>query len=123
MPTQELYTAYKRFMTLMDRATEAIDRKDLDQAGLLEEQVGSLTSEMTDLLVSSIADSSTPEAIVELKRLLQQALDRVTENQIRLAEWIAETGGDLLRLQQGALAVHSYGPSVSSRLPLFEQQA
>ena len=123
MPSQELYTAYKRFMTLMDRATDAIDRKDLDEAGLLEEQVESLTSEMTALLVSSVADSSTPDAVVELKRLLQQALDRVTQNQIRLAEWIAETGMQRGRLQQGALAVHSYGPSVSSRLPSFEQRA
>jgi hypothetical protein len=123
MPTQELYTAYKRFMTLMDRATDAIDRKDLDEAGLLEEQVESLTSEMTALLVSSVADSSTPEAVVELKRLLQQALDRVTENQIRLAEWIDETGMQRGRLQQGAFAVHSYGSSDSSRLPLFEQRA
>ena len=123
MPTQELYTAYKRFMTLMDRATEAIDRKDLDEAGLLEEQVGSLTSEMTALLVSSIADSSTPEAVVELKRLLQQALDRVTENQIRLAEWIAETGAELLRLQRGAVAVRGYQSLSPSSLPLFEQRA
>ena len=123
MPTQELYRAYQRFMTLMDRATDAIDRKDLDEAGLLEEQVESLTSEMTVLLVSSITEASTPEAVVELRQLLQQALDRVTQNQIRLAEWITETGMQRGRLQQGALAVHSYGSSVSSRLPLFEQRA
>ena len=123
MPTQELYTAYQRFMTLMDRASDAIDRKDLDQAGLLEEQVESSTSEMKALLVSSIADSSTPEAVVELRQLLQQALDRVTQNQLRLAEWIAETGLQRGRLQQGARAVHGYGPSIPSRLPLFEQRA
>jgi hypothetical protein len=120
---QELDAAYNRFMTLMDRATTAIDRKDLGEAGLLEDQVESSTSEMRSLVLSSIAASSTPEAIAELKRLLQQALDRVTQNQIRLAAWIAETGGELTRLQRGSLAVHSYGSSTPSRLPLFEQQA
>ena len=123
MPTQELYTAHKRFMTLMDRATEAFDRKDLDEVGSLEQQVESSTSEMKALLLSSISNSSTPEATVELKRLLQQALDRVTQNQTQLAGWIAETGMQLGRLQQGARAVHGYGPSIPSRLPLFEQSA
>jgi hypothetical protein len=120
MPTQELDAVYNRFMTLMDRATEAIDRKDLDEVGLLEKQVESLTSEMQAILLSSIAASSTPEAVVELKRLLQQALNRVTQNQVRLAEWIAGTGAELLRLQQGAVAVRGYHPL---SLPLFEQRA
>ena len=120
---QELVAAYNRFMKLMDRATEAIDRKDLGEAGLLEKQVESSTSEMKALLLSAIADSSTPEAIVELKRLLQQALDRVTQNQLRLAGWIAETGAEVGRLQQGAVAVRGYQPRSPSRLPLFEQQA
>ncbi len=123
MPTQELYTAYTRFMTLMDRATEAIDRKDLDEAGLLEEQLESSTSEMKALLLTSIANSTTPEAVVELKRLLEQALDRVTRNQTQLAGWIAETGMQVGRLKQGARAVHGYGPSIPSRLPSFEQRA
>jgi hypothetical protein len=123
MSMQELYTAYKRFMTLMDRATEAIDRKDLGETGLLEKQVESSTSEMKALLLSSVAESSTPDAIVELKGLLQQALDRVTQNQLRLAEWIAETGADVGRLQQGAVAVRGYHPLSPSGLPLFEQQA
>jgi|SRR6185503_7931700 hypothetical protein len=123
MPMEELETLYNRFMKLMDRATNAIDRKDLGEAGLLEEQVGPLTSEMTTLLLSTIADSSTPEANAEMKRLLQQALDRVTQNQIQLAGWIAETGAELLKLQQGAVAVRGYQPSTPSSLPLFEQQA
>jgi hypothetical protein len=120
---EELETLYNRFMKLMDRATSAIDRKDLDEAGLLEEQVGPLTSEMTTLLLSTTADSSTPEANAEMKRLLQQALDRVTQNQIQLAGWIAETGAELLKLQQGAVAVRGYQPSTPSSLPLFEQRA
>jgi hypothetical protein len=123
MQTQELDIAYKRFMTLMDRAAEAIDCKNLGQAGLLEEQVESSTLEMKALLLSSIVNSTTPEAVVELKQLLQQALDRVTKNQTQLAGWIAETGMQLGRLQQGALAIHRYGPSISSRLPLFEERA
>jgi uncharacterized protein with PhoU and TrkA domain len=123
MPTEELYTAYKRFMTLMDRAAAAIDRKDLDESGLLEEQVDSCTLEMKVLLLTAITDSTTAEAVVDLKRLLQQALDRVTHNQNKLAEWIAETGMQLGRLQQGARAVHGYGPSMPSHLPLLEQRA
>jgi hypothetical protein len=120
---QELDAAYNRFMALMERATAAIDRKDLGEAGLIEDEVESSTSEIESLLLSSIATSSTPEAVAELKRLLQQALDRVTQNQIRLAGWIAETGDELTKLQRGALAVHSYGSSTPARLPLFEQQA
>ncbi len=123
MPTQELYTAYTRFMALMDRAAEAINRKDLGQAGLLDQQVESSTLEMRALLLTAIANSTTPDSIVEMKQLLQQALDRVTKNQTELGGWIAETGVQLGRLHQGALAVHSYGPSVSSRLPSFEQRA
>ena len=123
MPMQELDAVYNRFMTLMERATVAIDRRDLGQAGLLEEQVESLTSELKARLLSSIADCETPAAVVELKALLQQALDGVTQNQIRLAEWIAETGSDLLKLQQGAVAVRGYQPLSPSSLPLFEQRA
>jgi len=123
MPTQELYTAYKRFTTLMDRAAEAIDSKDLTKAGLLEDQLDSSTRELKVLLLSTIADSTSAEAILELNGLLQQALDRVTRNQTELAGWIAETGTQLGKLQQGARAVHGYGPSIPVRLPLFEQRA
>jgi hypothetical protein len=120
---QELDAVYNRFMKLMDRATNAIDRRDLGEAGMLDEQVESLTSELTARLVSSIAGCSTPEAVAELKSLLQQALDRVTQNRIQLAGWIAETGADLLRLQQGAVAVRGYQPVSPASLPLFEQRA
>jgi hypothetical protein len=123
MPTQELDAVYNRFMTLMDRATNAIDRRDLGETGLLEQQVESLTSELKARFLSSIADCSTPEAVATLKNLLQQALDRVTQNQNRLAGWIAGTGAELLRLQQGAVAVRGYQPLSPSNLPLFEQRA
>ena len=120
---QELVAAYNRFMTLMDRATDAIDRKDLGEAGLLEQQLESSTSEMKALLLFFISDSSPPETTLEVKQLLQQALDRVTQNQVQLAGWIGETGADAGRLQQGAVAVRGYQPVHPSRLPLFEQQA
>ena len=123
MPMQELDAVYNRFMILLDRATDAIDRRDLDETGLLEEQVESLTSELKTRLLSSIAGCSTPEGVATLKNLLQQALDRVTQNQLRLAGWIAATRADLLKLQQGAAAVRGYQPLNPPSLPLFEQQA
>ena len=119
---QELLTAYNRFMKLMDSATDAFDRTDLGEAGLLEERLDASTLEMKAQFVSAIGISTTPEEIVELKRLLQQALNRVTQNQTELAGWIAGTGMQLGRLQQGARAVHSYEPSTPSRQPSFEQK-
>ena len=123
MPIQDLYTAYERLMTLMDCAGNAIDGKDLEQAASLKEQVDVLTSEIELLFPSAVASPLAPEAIAELKRLIEHALGRVTENQILLARWIGETGAELGRLQQGAVAARSYDPSGSGTLPLFEQHA
>jgi hypothetical protein len=120
---QDRDAAYDRFMRLMDRAAEAIDRKDLDQVASLEEQVKSLTSEMETLFLSAVPDPSAPQAPAELERLILQALERLTLNQTRLTAWLTETGSGLGRLQQGTVAVRRYGASVHSGLPLFEQQA
>jgi hypothetical protein len=121
MPIQDLYTAYERLMTLMDCAGNAIEGKDLGQAASLKEQVALLTSEIESLFSSAVASALAPEVIAELRMLIEHALGRVTENQILLASWIGETGAELGRLQQGAVAARSYDSSGSSSLPLFEQ--
>ena len=54
---------------------------------------------------------------------MRQALERLTLNQTRLTAWLNETGAGLGQLQQGAIAVRSYGASVGLGLPLFEQHA
>ena len=123
MPNQELYAACDRFGMLMERAADMIDRKALDQVDFLKEQVELLTSEMETLFQSALADPSVPEATAKLKQLILQALERLSLNQTRLAAWLNETGFQLTRLQQGAVAVHSYGAPVRSGRPLFEQQA
>jgi hypothetical protein len=123
MPNQELCAAYDRFVMLMDRAAEAIDAKALDQVDSLKEQVESLTSEMETLFQSALADPPAPEATAQLKQLILQALERLSSNQTRLTAWLHETGAGLGQLQQGTVAVRSYGASVRSELPLFEQQA
>jgi hypothetical protein len=123
MPNQELCAAYDRFVMLMDRAADTIDRKALDQVGSLQEQVKSMTSEMETLFQSALADPSAPKAMAKLKQLILQALERLTLNQTRLTAWLNETGAGLGQLQQGTVAVRSYGASVRSELPLFEQQA
>ena len=123
MPNQELCAAYDRFVMLMDRAAEAIDAKALDQVDSLKEQVESLTSEMETLFQSALANPSSPKAMAKLKQLILQALERLSLNQTGLTAWLNETGFQLTRLQQGAVAVHSYGAPVRSGRPLFEQQA
>ena len=123
MPNQELYATYDRFVMLMDRAAEAIDAKALDQVNAVKEQVESLTSEMESLFQSAFADTSTPEVTAKLKQLILQALEQLSLNQTRLTAWLNETGAGLGQLQQGTVAVRSYGASVRSGRPLFEQQA
>jgi chromosome condensin MukBEF MukE localization factor len=122
-PNQELYAACDRFVMLMERAADTIDRQALDQVDSLKGQVESLTSEMETLFQSALADSLAPEATAQLKQLILQALERLTLNQTRLTGWLNETGAELGQLQQGAVAVQSYGATVRSGLPLFEQQA
>jgi hypothetical protein len=122
-PNQELYAACDRFVMLMERAADTIDRQAVDQVDSLKEQVESLTSEMETLFQSALADPLAPEATAQLKQLILQALERLTVNQTRLTAWLSETGAGLGQLQQGAVAVQSYGATVRSRLPLFEQQA
>ena len=122
-PNQELYAACDRFVKLMERAADTIDRQALDQVDSLKVQVDSLTSEMETLFQSALADPLAPEATAQLKQLILQALERLTVNQTRLTAWLSETGAGLGQLQQGALAVQSYGAPVRSGLPLFEQQA
>ena len=120
---QELYEACDRFVMLMERAADTIDRQALDQVDSLKEQVESLTSEMETLFQSALADPLAPEATAQLKQLILQALERLTVNQTRLTAWLSETGAGLGQLQQGAVAVQSYGATVRSGNPLFEQQA
>jgi len=122
-PNQDLYVACDRFEMLMERAADTIDRKALDQVDSLKEQVESLTSEMKTLFQSALADPLAPEATAQLKQLIPQALELLTLNQTRLTAWFHETGAGLGQLQQGTVAVRSYGASVRSELPLFEQQA
>jgi hypothetical protein len=123
MPNQELYAACDRFAMLMERAADIIDRKAFDQVVSLKEQLESLTSEMETLFQSALADPSSPKAMAELKQLILQALERLSLNQTRLTAWLHETGAGLGQLQQGTVAVRSYGASVRLDLPLFEQQA
>jgi len=123
MPNQELCAAYDRFVMLMDRAADTIDRKALDQVGSLQEQAKSMTSEMEKLFQSALVDPSAPDATAKLKQLILQVLERLTLNQTRLTAWLNETGAGLGQLQQGTVAVRSYGASVRPGLPLFEQQA
>jgi hypothetical protein len=123
LPTQELYQACDRFGILMERAADTIDRKALDQVDSLKEQMESLTSELKTLFESALADPLAPEATAKLKQLLLKNLERLTLNQTQLTEWLNETGAGLGQLQQGTVAVRSYGASVRSGLPLFEQQA
>jgi len=123
MPNQDLCAAYDRFVTLMERAADTIDRKALDQVVSLKEQVESLTLEMETLFQSALADPLAPDATAKLKHLILQALERLTLNQTRLTAWLDETGAGLGQLQQGTVAVRRYGASVRSGLPHFEQQA
>jgi hypothetical protein len=123
MPNQELYVACDRFVMLMERAADTIDRQALDQVDSLKVQVESLTSQMEMLFQSALTDPLTPEATAQLKQLILLALERLTVNQTRLTAWLDETGAGLGQLQQGAVAVQSYGATVRSELPLFEQQA
>ena len=95
----------------------------MDQVDSLKEQVESLTSEMESLFQSALADPSVPEATAKLKQLILQALEQLSLNQTRLTAWLNETGAGLGQLQQGTVAVRSYGASVRSGRPLFEQQA
>ncbi len=122
-PNQELYAACDRFVKLMERAADTIDRQALDQVDSMKVQVESLTSEMETLFHSALADPLAPEATAQLKQLILQALERLSLNQTRLTAWLNDTGFQLTRLQQGAVAVHSYGAPVRSGRPLFEQQA
>ena len=122
-PNQELYAACDRFVMLMERAADTIDRQAVDQVDSLKEQVESLTSEMETLFQSALADPLAPEATAQLKQLILQALERLTVNQTRLTAWLSETGAGLGQLQQGAVAIQSYGATVRSGNPLFEQQA
>jgi len=123
MPNQELYGACDRFVMLMERADDMIDRQALDQVVSLKEQLESLTSEMERLFQSALVDPLTPEVTAKLKQLILQALERLTSNQTRLTAWLNDTGAGLGQLQQGTLAVRRYEASVRSGLPLFEQQA
>src|SRR5437870_5631891 len=119
---QELYTACDRFMLLMERAADTIDRQALDQVDSLKVQMESLASEMERLFQSALVDPLTPEVTAKLKQLILQALERLTSNQTRLTAWLNDTGAGLGQLQQGAAAVQSYGATVRPGLPLFEQQ-
>ena len=123
MPNRDLFGRYDRFLTLMNQAEEAIGRRNLALVGSLQQQVGALTSEIETLFQSAAHDPSVRSSMADLELPMREALERLTLNQLRLTAWLNETGAGLGQLQQGAVAVRSYGAWVGSGLPLFEQQA
>src|SRR2546430_1636933 len=100
---------------------------NMEAGGEVAKNLNSLYAYVHDLLAKAmrenLAEPSSPKAMAELKQLILQALERLSLNQTRLATWLNETGFQLTRLQQGAVAVHSYGAPVRSGRPFFEQQA
>ena len=123
MPNHDLFARYDRFLALMDQAEDAIERRDLASVGMLQQQVAALTSEMETLFLSAAKDSSARSSMADLELPMRQALERVTVNQVQLAGWLNETGAQLTKLKQGAVAVRSYAASVPLGAKLFERRA
>jgi len=123
MSNRDLFARYDRLLILMNQAEDAIGRRDLALVGSLQQQVGAMTSEIETLFQLAAQDPSARSSMADLEAPMRQALERLTLNQLRLTAWLNETGAGLGQLQQGAVAVRSYGASVRSDLPLFEQQA
>jgi len=123
MLNSKLGAAYDRFLVLMGQTTEAIERKDLKEVELLQNQVTLLTGEMETCFREAMADPTLQKDAASLEPPIRTALDRVTLNQIRLAGWLSDTGAELGRLQQGAAAVRDYAASAPPGVRLFEQEA
>jgi hypothetical protein len=119
---QNLCAAYDRFLALMDRAQEAIDRKDLKAVAWVEEQVTRLTAEMEADFAAVSANPSDQLSIASLEPPIRRALDRLVATQEGLADWLKETGTELGRLQQGAAAVHGYTAAIFSTPAIMERQ-
>jgi hypothetical protein len=116
----DLFAAYDRFITLMDRTMQAIDRKDLEEVGLAGEQMSPLTAEMQALFLSVVA-AAGQQPIASLERFIREALERVRSNEMRLAAWLHETGDKRRSLRQGAAAVRDYAPSIINP-PILERR-
>jgi hypothetical protein len=123
MLNSELSATYDRFLLLMGQTTEAIDRKDTNEVVFLQDQVALLTAEIETLFREAVADPTRQKDAASLEPPIRMALDLVTLNQIRLAGWLSDTGAELGRLQQGAVAVREYAASAPPGSLLFEQEA
>jgi acyl transferase domain-containing protein len=120
MPNQNHVAAFERFMALMDQGKAAIERRDLVSVEALEQQVTDLTAELQRIVDAAAASPST---MTGMETPMRQALEQVTLNQKRLTAWIHETGAELGKLQQGAVAVRRYGASVPSGSTFLERRA
>jgi hypothetical protein len=118
-----LGATYDRFLLLMGQTREAIERKDMNEVVLLQDQVALLIAEMDTHFREAMADPTLQKDAASLEAPIRTALDSVTLNQIRLAGWLSDTGAELGRLQQGAAAVREYAASAPPGAPLFEQEA
>jgi hypothetical protein len=114
---------FDRFLSLMDQAQDAIDRRDLASVGVLEREVAALTAEMQTAILSAAGDPSASPSVVDMESPMRQALERVMLNQMRLAGWLKETGVEMTRLQEGAVATRSYTAAVPLGPSLFEREA
>lgn len=123
MQTDRLIACYDRFLKLMDRTEEALDRKDLEEVIRLDQQVPPLVAEIESFASLSGNDSPDPEAAAGLEVTIRQALDRVNRNQVRITRWIEETKGDLGRLHKGSVAVRGYATPPPTGPLLMERKA
>ena len=106
MGTQSLAACYDRVLALMDLTEQAIERKDLDAVCSLNEHLALLVVQ-----IEGLGATAGPHPLAQqVASTIRRILERLEQNQNRIARWLNETGCQLGSLAQGATAVQGYAP-------------
>ena len=106
MGTQSLTACYDSVLALVDLTDQAIERKDLDAVCSLNEHLALLVAQIEGLGATAEPDPAAQQVAGTIRRILE----RLEQNQDRIARWLNETGCQLGGLAKGVTAVHGYAP-------------
>ena len=111
MDLELLLDHYQRYLVLMDRGAQAVERQDLLTLEDLAQESAVLLAQIRLAWSEVEADPSRlggDEAVERLRRMMEEALARSEQNQRLVARWMEQTQESLRTAMKGLAAMAGY---------------
>ena len=111
MDLELLLDHYQRYLVLMDRGAQAVERQDLLTLEDLAQESAVLLAQIR-LAWSEVEENPSRlegnERVERLRRMMEEALARSEQNQRLVARWMEETQESLRTAMKGSTAMAGY---------------